>query len=88
MTTTESPIGLADIAGISTAEEGRAVAMALYNQLQAAKPTYYPEWIKIDHSNAATFPPKHEKVLVRLKGGGRDFCEGKVLPHYTHWRPI
>lgn len=32
--TTETKIGLADIAAICTAEEGKAVALALYNQLQ------------------------------------------------------
>lgn len=54
-----------------------------------SNPTAFPlEWIVIDHSSPATFPPENERVVVRLKGGGRDFCEGKVMPNYTHWRPI
>lgn len=41
MTTTETqPIGLADIAGISSVEEGRAVALALQNKLQVLKEFY------------------------------------------------
>jgi len=37
---TETPIGLADIATISTAEELRAVALALQNKLQVLKEFY------------------------------------------------
>lgn len=37
---TEKQIGLADIAAISSPEEGRAVALALFNQLQPLKYFY------------------------------------------------
>lgn len=50
-------IGLEDIAGISTAEEGRAVALATYNQL--------PKWIEIT-DDPASLPPLGIAVIIRV----------------------
>lgn len=54
MTTTK--IGLAAIAAISTAEEGRAVALALFNKM--------PRWVEIT-DDPATWPPANVVVLTQ-----------------------
>ena len=74
MTTTM--IGLDDIAAISTAEEGRAVALALYNKLS--------RWIEIT-DDPATWPPvgsivwavnEYREVAVLMFDG---FEHGRML---------
>lgn len=82
MTTTM--IGLEDIAAISTAEEGRAVALALYNQLQAANETLESDYYAIKRELSCRdgqiakmrnqlddIQRQHEGVSMRLGPGSK-----------------
>lgn len=88
-------IGLEDIAGIKSAEEGKAVALAIYNQL--------PRWIEIT-DDEKTLPPVDEWVTMiyhdtsyvasRQREGNYLVCMPNSFitvmtdRRATHWRPI
>ena len=78
MTTIKNePIGLAGIAAISTAEEGRAVALALYNQLQVKNSLidslvneleFALDWGQFDGSFGERVEKSGRELISQVKG--------------------